>query len=314
MADLKTKTLSNLETITSLDDNDKVLIERGGDIIKVNASSVKSQDLNDLDEYNALGNNDTVLAERNGEMIRINQAAVKTPDLGSLETVNSLSDGDKILVNVNGEMKQINGNEIGGQEVYIVNYYMTERDSAYFDDPPYFKSQSLYSDHTIDEIQAAVDDGKLVIAHLFVKVQNSDGNIIYGYDSFIPLLNIGGSHAYYLNHDEILEHSSDGIYYDRDYIQPIVYYLDDDNNITCANSSNFVRHLLDSSYFRAPSFVFESKVYDLIYDDGINTIKLQNVEYDFSKDEVTVSIIEHNSDNEISMNELTFSLVREATA
>lgn len=314
MADLKTKTLSNLETITSIDDNDKVLIERGGDIIKVNASSVKSQDLDSLDEFSNFDESDKFLVERDGEMIRIDQDAVKTPDLGSLETVNSLGDGDKILVNVNGEMKQVNGGEIGGQEVFMVNYYIKRRlIISNYNDPPL--PYSYDSDKTFNEIMEAVDDGKYVIAHLLTEIRDSDDNLVEQYENFIPLSGFDGFDLYYINSEIELDHSySEKIYLYmifNDY--NIEYYKDSNNNIVSPFSYDYV---LSLSQDRNPKFVFESSIYDLVsYDNDI--IKLQNVEYDFTKCEVTVSIIEHNSANEISTNKQTFSLspvITEATA
>ena len=75
MLDLETKTLSSLELVEELDDSDKVLIERAGDMVKADASAIK-QDLNSLDEYKSLNDDDKILVERDGEMVKVDKSII----------------------------------------------------------------------------------------------------------------------------------------------------------------------------------------------------------------------------------------------
>lgn len=75
MLDLETKTLSSLELVEELDDSDKVLIERAGDMVKADASAIK-QDLDSLDEYKSLNENDKILVERDGEMVKVDKSII----------------------------------------------------------------------------------------------------------------------------------------------------------------------------------------------------------------------------------------------
>lgn len=107
MSDFKTKSLSTLETINSLDEIDKVLVERNGDMVRVDSSTVKNRDLDNLDVVSAINDNDKVFIERRGSMLKVNASTVKTQDLDSLEVIESLGENDSVLVERNGEMTKI---------------------------------------------------------------------------------------------------------------------------------------------------------------------------------------------------------------